>query len=246
MLGLNDIQSNFDKINKRETKAITNDEAANIASLDENAVVTPTFESRFLDNQSQVIQQNLANVTEKQMSKKELRKAIWDMRKDIRKEIKAVKKQDECDLIIMKDGSEVKAKVTEITSTEIKYKKCENLNGPVISIMKSQVFMIKYPNGTKDIINPSNSNVTNANTNTNTTNVTVNTNNANTSNKSFIVAVLLWFFLGLLGIHRFYLGYTGLGVLYLLTAAIFGLGWIIDGILFLTGGLKPRNGRYVE
>lgn len=62
--------------------------------------------------------------------------------------------------------------------------------------------------------------------------------------KDRVVAILLWFFLGGLGIHRFYLGYTGLGILYLLTGACFGIGWIVDGILFLTGRLEPKNGRY--
>ncbi|MSP57974.1 MAG: TM2 domain-containing protein [Flavobacteriaceae bacterium] len=67
-----------------------------------------------------------------------------------------------------------------------------------------------------------------------------------TGDRSLIVAVLLWFFLGLLGIHRFYIGHIGMGVLYLLTGGLCGIGWLIDGILFLTGGLKPRNGNYTD
>lgn len=58
------------------------------------------------------------------------------------------------DYITLKSGEEIKSKVTEITSNEIKYKKFDNLDGPIISIDKSTVFMIKYKNGTKDIINP--------------------------------------------------------------------------------------------
>lgn len=62
------------------------------------------------------------------------------------------------------------------------------------------------------------------------------------SGKNQIVALLLCFFLGLLGIHRFYLGYTGLGVLYLLTLGIFGIGWIIDLILLIIpNGLTPKG-----
>ena len=56
------------------------------------------------------------------------------------------------DVIIMKNGDEIKSKVTEIGINEIKYKKFDNLNGPVITVAKSDVFMIKYENGTKDII----------------------------------------------------------------------------------------------
>ncbi len=65
---------------------------------------------------------------------------------------------------------------------------------------------------------------------------------ADGSGKNQIVALLLCFFLGLLGIHRFYLGYTGLGVLYLLTLGLFGIGWIIDLILLIIpNGLTPKG-----
>lgn len=57
-----------------------------------------------------------------------------------------------------------------------------------------------------------------------------------------IVALILCILLGLIGVHRFYLGYTGLGVLYLLTLGIFGIGWIIDIILLIIpNGLTPKG-----
>lgn len=57
-----------------------------------------------------------------------------------------------------------------------------------------------------------------------------------------IVALVLCFFLGGIGIHRFYLGYTGLGVLYIFTAALFGIGWLIDLILLIIpNGLSPKG-----
>ena len=58
-----------------------------------------------------------------------------------------------------------------------------------------------------------------------------------------VISSSLWFFLGVVGVHRFYLGHIGLGVLYLLTFGLCGVGWLIDGILFLTGDLKPANGK---
>jgi hypothetical protein len=59
---------------------------------------------------------------------------------------------DDCDIIILKTGEEIKCHVSEIGLHEIKYKKCDNPSGPTISVSKSDVFMIKYPNGTKDVI----------------------------------------------------------------------------------------------
>lgn len=51
--------------------------------------------------------------------------------------------------------------------------------------------------------------------------------------KSKGIAYLLWFFLGIIGGHRFYLGKIGTGILYLCTFGFAGIGWIID--LFTLG-----------
>lgn len=51
--------------------------------------------------------------------------------------------------------------------------------------------------------------------------------------KSTGIAYLLWFFFGLLGAHKFYIGKIGIGILYLLTGGVFGIGWFID--LFTLG-----------
>jgi hypothetical protein len=60
--------------------------------------------------------------------------------------------EDSCDVIVYKDGSEIKSKVQEITTNEIKYKRCDAMDGPMYVSKKSEVFMIKYANGTREII----------------------------------------------------------------------------------------------
>ena len=57
-----------------------------------------------------------------------------------------------CDTIVLKLGSILIVKVEETGQYEIKYSECNNFNGPVISISKSDVSEIKYTNGTHEII----------------------------------------------------------------------------------------------
>jgi len=57
------------------------------------------------------------------------------------------------DIITKKSGEDIQAKVLEVTTTEVKYKKFDNLNGPVFSILKSELLLIRYENGSKDVFN---------------------------------------------------------------------------------------------
>jgi len=54
------------------------------------------------------------------------------------------------DTLSMRSGVNILVKVIEIGTTEVKYKKLDNLNGPMFSILKSDLLMIKYENGTTD------------------------------------------------------------------------------------------------
>lgn len=62
--------------------------------------------------------------------------------------------------------------------------------------------------------------------------------------KSQLTALLLAFFLGFLGVHRFYLGYVGIGVIQLLTAGGCGIWALVDFIRIILGTLEPANGPY--
>ncbi|MBR6509836.1 MAG: TM2 domain-containing protein [Clostridia bacterium] len=68
----------------------------------------------------------------------------------------------------------------------------------------------------------------------------------NISSKSKGVAAVLCFFLGWLGIHRFYAGKVGTGIVWLLTGGICGVGAIIDFIIILCGNFKDGNGDLIK
>jgi hypothetical protein len=55
------------------------------------------------------------------------------------------------DIIVKTNGEEISARVTEVGITEIKYKKVENAVERTYTLLKTDVFMIKYANGTKDL-----------------------------------------------------------------------------------------------
>lgn len=76
----------------------------------------------------------------------------------------------------------------------------------------------------------------------------INNNNNNNNNASRVyvprgkrkdkwVSFLLCLFLGYFGAHKFYEGKTGMGILYLCTFGLAGIGWIVDCVLLF---LKPN------
>ena len=66
------------------------------------------------------------------------------------------------------------------------------------------------------------------------------------SSKSRLAALLLCIFLGGLGIHRFYAGKIGTGIIWLLTGGLFGIGCLIDLILIICGSFKDKKGAVIK
>lgn len=77
--------------------------------------------------------------------------------------------------------------------------------------------------------------IQNTNMNTNTVAAVVAGVGARAKNKwtAFVLCLLLGYF----GAHKFYEGKVGMGVLYLFTLGLFGIGWFVDLIVLLT---KPN------
>lgn len=83
--------------------------------------------------------------------------------------------------------------------------------------------------------------INNANNNANT-----NVNNnmmANYVYKKKWVALILCFFFGFLGVHRFYTGKVGTGLLWLVTFGFFFIGWALDFLFILFGGFRDKFGQ---
>ena len=57
------------------------------------------------------------------------------------------------DILVLQTGADVKCKVLELTPTEVKYKDWDNLNGPLITILKTTAFRVRYENGKTEIFN---------------------------------------------------------------------------------------------
>ncbi len=66
------------------------------------------------------------------------------------------------------------------------------------------------------------------------------------SSKSRLISFLLCVFLGYLGVHRFYVGKIGTGLLMLCTAGGLGVWWLIDVIFIACGSFRDKDGQRVS
>lgn len=65
------------------------------------------------------------------------------------------------------------------------------------------------------------------------------------SDKNRLVALILCMFFGYFGGHHFYAGRVGMGVLYICTCGLFGIGTFIDIVLIACGAFKDADGLYI-
>ena len=66
------------------------------------------------------------------------------------------------------------------------------------------------------------------------------------SSKTKMTTLLLCLFLGGLGVHRFYVGKTGTGIIWLLTAGCCGIGIIYDLIMIIMGKFTDKDGNVID
>lgn len=66
------------------------------------------------------------------------------------------------------------------------------------------------------------------------------------SSKNFVATILLCFFLGGLGVHRFYVGKIGTGILQIVTLGGLGVWVLIDLIMIGTGNFKDKDGLFIK
>ncbi len=69
---------------------------------------------------------------------------------------------------------------------------------------------------------------------------------AGTSEKSFVTTLILCVLLGGLGVHRFYVGKIGTGILMLLTLGGLGIWALIDLIIIATKSFKDSEGNVIK
>ncbi|MCO4810864.1 MAG: TM2 domain-containing protein [Desulfobacteraceae bacterium] len=69
---------------------------------------------------------------------------------------------------------------------------------------------------------------------------------SDTSIKGFVPTILLCFFFGVFGVHRFYVGKVGTGILQLLTLGGFGIWTLVDFIMIVVGSFTDKQGKFVK
>lgn len=64
--------------------------------------------------------------------------------------------------------------------------------------------------------------------------------------KDWLTTLLLCLFLGVIGVHRFYVGKIGTGILWILTGGCFGIGVLVDLIKIICGKFTDKKGNLIR
>ena len=62
------------------------------------------------------------------------------------------------------------------------------------------------------------------------------------SRRNWLLALIISAVLGVFGVHRFYVGKIGTGILWLLTGGCLGIGWLVDLIVIACGRFRDKEG----
>ena len=101
------------------------------------------------------------------------------------------------DIITKKTGEDIKSKILEVGISEIKFKNFDNQDGPTYSLLKQDILIIRYQNGSKDIFNQ------------------------DTSVSQFSTSSTDLFLQGQKDAKKYYMGYQAAGTTTLITSIIF-------------------------
>jgi TM2 domain-containing membrane protein YozV len=157
----------------------------------------------------------------------------------VAQELKELKELLDSEVITQEEFDNQKRKILSVSSSGNNQSSVQNgfEQAPATGQNQGYTANAQYPQNFGYSNMPPVINIVNTNNNTN------NNNNASqmTSPKSKIIALVLCIFGGFFGLHCFYVGKIGTGLLYLLTVGLFGIGWIIDIITILVGSYRDRD-----
>lgn len=167
---------------------------------------------------------------------------------------------EDCDRIVFIDGTEKDVHVVEVSESGVVYKHCgQKENGDIMVEPLEWVHRIFYAKGTSmlfnDLIEPeapqkekeeAKQTAPEKGSSESLEDSDTVTSSENQEQEPYVglsqlVAALLCFFLGALGVHRFYLGYTVIGIIQFLTGGCCGIWALVDFIRIVLGDLKPAN-----
>ncbi|MFN6379324.1 MAG: hypothetical protein ACK4WD_08610 [Flavobacteriales bacterium] len=111
------------------------------------------IESRLFTNETSKISTDEVSVKESGISVNTLETSSHEESVNVLKEtVESVIDSIACDTLLLKDGTKLMVKVESISDSEVRYKKCSNINGPVYIESSKKVDYIAYSNGSRDNI----------------------------------------------------------------------------------------------